>query len=414
MSPAKGNDPDHNVVNEPPRLFAEAVDLASRALGGSVIAASDELFAEKEHVIKPEPAESWSHLKGNRGVVYDGWETRRRRKELGHDWIIVRLGLPGVIRGVTVDTAFFRGNYPDMISVEACALEEYAWIDDVTDPGIAWIELVPPSRCHGDCENSYEVNAEWRFTHVRLNIYPDGGVARFRVYGEAVPDPRYFEDISLDLAAIENGGLVTGQSDKFYRSAENLNATEKGWETRRRRTGGNDWFTVRLAGAGVVRQIWVDTTGFIGNAPEAIAIEGHNAEAGKTDNGGVWREVMPATPIAPDTKHRFIMKEAEQVTHLRFNIFPDGGLKRINVLGFLSAEGRSDLVLRWFNRLPDQLLRKLLSNLPVRETVADLVQSLRPVSNHTGMERALKELDNRCTADEARAIRRLLLLPQGD
>jgi allantoicase len=162
-------------------------DLASRRMGGSVVDANDELFAERENLIRPEaPAYSPATF-GHRGQVYDGWETRRRR-EPGHDHAIVRLGLPGVVRGVVVDTAFFTGNYPPEVSVEGAGVEGYPSPAELRTAD--WAELVPRSPVQGDAGNQFPVTVPQRCTHVRLSIYPDGGVARLRVHGEPVPDPR--------------------------------------------------------------------------------------------------------------------------------------------------------------------------------------------------------------------------------
>lgn len=250
--------------------FTQLPDLAVRTLGGAVVAANDEFFAEKENLVKPEAPVFDPASFGHKGKVYDGWETRRRR-EPGHDWAIVRLGAPGVIRGVVVDTAFFKGNYPPECSVEACAVEGYPSPEELADAD--WVEILPKSPLRGDARNEFGIDAEQRFTHVRLNIFPDGGVARLRVHGEVVPDPRRLVGLPLDLAALEHGGRVVDCSNMFYSSPSNLILPDRartmgeGWETARRRGGGNDYVTVQLAAPGHVRQVELDTSYFKGNAP---------------------------------------------------------------------------------------------------------------------------------------------------
>src|SRR5215467_9157057 len=249
-------------------------DLASRRLGGSVIAASDELFAEKENLIKPEAPVFAAGAFGNRGKIYDGWETARRR-EGGHDHAVVRLGVPGIVHGVVVDTSYFRGNYPPQISVEAVGAEGYPSPGELA--GLDWQTLVPPSAAQGHTANAYQVADRRRWTHVRLSIYPDGGVARFRVHGTALPDPRFLTG-TVDLAAMEHGGRVTGCSDAFYASASNLILpgraanTGEGWENARRRGPGHDHVTVALAAAGTLRYVEIDTSRFIGNAPGQVRL----------------------------------------------------------------------------------------------------------------------------------------------
>ena len=120
--------------------FTTLPDLAVRGLGGSVMAANDELFAERENLVKPEAPSYQTYTFGHKGQVYDGWETRRRR-EPGHDWAIVRLGLGGVVRGVVVDTADFTGNYPPEVSVEGASVEGYPTPDELE--GAGWLPLVP-------------------------------------------------------------------------------------------------------------------------------------------------------------------------------------------------------------------------------------------------------------------------------
>src|SRR4051794_35929894 len=159
--------------------FTDLPDLAARTLGGTVMAASDESFEEKENLINPWAPDFTPHSFGPMGQEYDGWETRRRRTP-GHDWAVVRLGRPGIIRGVVVDTAWFKGNYPPYASVEACAVDGYPEAGELT----GWTEIVPKSPLEGDMAHAFAVAAERRWTHVRLNIFPDGGVARLRVHGE--------------------------------------------------------------------------------------------------------------------------------------------------------------------------------------------------------------------------------------
>jgi allantoicase len=331
--------------------FTSLPDLASRRLGGSVVSASDELFAEKENLIKPEPAAFAADSFGNKGKVYDGWETRRRR-EVGHDHAIVRLGCPGLIRGVVVDTAHFRGNYPPEVSVEAVCADGYPSPAELAD--LRWHTLVAKSAASGDALNSYPVTDRRRWTHVRLSIYPDGGVARFRVHGEVVPDPAFLTG-TVDLAAMAHGGMVTECSDAFYSSPANLimpglgRVMSDGWENARRRGPGNDYVIVRLAAASRLRHVEIDTSYFVGNAPGWIALSGFSS-AGE-DNLD-WHPLLERTRVQPDTVHRFLIDEPGEITHLRLDVIPDGGLARFRAYGEITEGALAALVQLWQETRP--------------------------------------------------------------
>jgi allantoicase len=336
--------------------FTTYPDLASRDLAGSVISANDELFAPRQNLIMPKPAVHAVDEFGHTGKVYDGWETRRRR-EPGHDWAIVRLGVPGIVHGVVVDTAFFKGNYPPFISVEATSVEGYP--DPAVFDQLVWTTLVQRSPCRGDTENHYEVTSDRRWTHVRLSIHPDGGVARFRVHGEVVLDPRYLTT-TVDLLALENGGRLLRTSDAFYSSPENLLRSSRarimgeGWENARRRGPGNDWAVFRLAARGAPTLLEVDTSYFIGNAPGQVRITVADEQQGPLDGEDLWWEVLPKVPVLVDTRHHFLVDVRRPATHLRLDVYPDGGLTRLRCHGELPAEERERLYRRFCQLLPDQ------------------------------------------------------------
>jgi allantoicase len=334
--------------------FTELTDLASRVLGGSVVSANDELFAQRENLIKPEPATFSVSDFGHKGKVYDGWETRRRR-EPGFDWAVVRLGAAGIVHGVVVDTAWFKGNYPPEISVEATSVEGYPSVPELLDA--EWVTLVERSPCLGDSENAYAVDDRGRWTHVRLCIYPDGGVARFRVHGEVLPDPRFLGG-TIDLVAAENGGRLLETSDAFYSSPANLivpgraRSMGEGWENARRRGGGNDFALFRLAAKGAVRDVEVDTSYFVGNAPGEVRLSAADETAGPVDDPAGWWDLVPRTRVQPDTRHRFLIGGSRPATHVRLDVYPDGGLTRLRRNGEVDADALADLRRRFLAALP--------------------------------------------------------------
>ena len=263
---------------QPMTEFEDLPDLAAERLGGRVLAANDEFFAEKENLRKAEAAIWIADKYTEQGKWMDGWETRRRRTP-GFDWAVARLGLPGILRGAIVDTAFFTGNYPESCSLEACGLDHELTAEELANPGGPWTEILPPTPLAGGSANRFTLATTHRATHVRLNIFPDGGVARLRLFGEPMPRwpslPR-----SFDLAELGAGAFVAAWSDRYFGPPHKLGLPDAprgmhdGWETRRRRGPGHDWVILRLACEGVVDEITVDTAFFKGNAPGSCTVEG--------------------------------------------------------------------------------------------------------------------------------------------
>jgi allantoicase len=329
-------------------------DLAVRSLGGAVVWANDELFAGRENLINPGPAVFTPRTFGTKGQVYDGWETRRRRDRTpdSRDEAIVRLGAAGVVRAVVVDTSHFTGNFPSEAAVEAVALDGHPSVDELR--AATWTTLVERSQLKGDTANLFAVDSPRRWTHVRLGIYPDGGVARLRVHGEVVVDPALVEALgTVDLAALELGGRVTGCSNLFYGSPDRLIAPGlarsmgEGWETARRRDDGNDWVEVRLAARGSVRVVELDTTWFLGNAPGSAALSAYDGQGDPTE-GAAWTTLLDRTPLQPDTRHRFVLPSASApATHVRLDVYPDGGMARLRLWGRPTDDGLAALRSRW-------------------------------------------------------------------
>jgi len=354
-------------------------DLASRWLGGSVVAASDESFGDKENLLNPADPAFEPGRYGNRGEIVDGWETRRRRAH-GHDWALIRLGAPGIVSSVIVDTSFFTGNFPEQCAVEACGIEGYPSPEELDAPTADWTAIVPRSGLRGDTRNVFEVSDPRRFTHVRLSAFPDGGVARLRVLGHAVPDPRGLEQLTIDLASQEHGGLVVASSDDFYTAAQTLNRPDRartmgeGWETRRRRDGGHDFVIFQLAFAGRVRRLIVDTAHFKYNASAAIAAYGCDAIPPPATGSPRWNEILGRTRLQPDTGHVFDVDCERPMGAVRLDAFPDGGLSRVRVIGTIDPGARRGAGYRWFNSLPaSQALDCLTSAGVPREAASDLV-----------------------------------------
>ncbi|GAA3293554.1 allantoicase [Streptomyces cinereospinus] len=354
-SPYGGGDPyaDYRTAHFP---FTQYANLADRRLGAGVVAANDEFFAPRENLLVPERAEFAPEHFGHKGKIMDGWETRRRRGASAahpwpaaedHDWALVRLGAPGVIRGIVVDTAHFRGNYPQSVSVEGACLPGSPSPGELLAADVTWTPLVPRTPVGGHAANGFAVPAERRFTHLRVNQHPDGGIARLRVYGEVVPDPEWLAALgTFDVVALENGGRVEDASDRFYSPATHTiqpgrsHRMDDGWETRRRRDRGNDWIRYRLVERSEIRAIEIDTAYLKGNSA------GWASVSVRDGGGGEWTEVLPRTRLQPDTDHRFVLPAPATGTHARVDIFPDGGISRLRLFGSLTGEGAARLTAR--------------------------------------------------------------------
>lgn len=328
--------------------FSELVNLADARAGSVVVIANDEFFAEKENLIKSEAPVFLEGRYTDRGKWMDGWETRRRR-DPGYDWCIVRLGLPGLVRGIIVDTSHFKGNYPEHCSLDGTSIDGSPAPAVLGAKSAGWFELLRKSALAGNTANRFTIAEDRRVTHVRLNIFPDGGVARLRVYGTVLPDWQRLKGRGgIDLAAIEHGGRVIASSDMFFGSPDNLimpgdaRHMGEGWETRRRRGPGHDWAIVRLGAGGEIDRVEVDTSHFKGNAPESCSVEGCFVSSGEPSGFGpssaAWQDLLTRTPLQPHTRHVFDreLQPIGRVTHLRLNIFPDGGVSRFRAFGRLT------------------------------------------------------------------------------
>ena len=318
--------------------FTSWISLEQPRLGTRVVAASDEFFGAKERLIDP-MAPVWEEGRyDDHGKWMDGWESRRRRAP-GHDWCIVRLGVPGRLRGVDIDTAHFTGNFPPEASIDACISD-----DDIPEDG--WEEILPKVSLAGDSHHYHKIADERVFTHVRLNAYPDGGVARLRLYGQVRPVFEYEEDV-VDLFALRHGGRAIAASDEHFGSMHNLNLPGHalnmgdGWETARRRGPGNDWVIVALGHAGTVSRVEIDTEHFKGNYPDRASVEAALFEDDEpvTLDSPRWQTLLPEVRLSMDQQHYFDaeLNDIGPVSHARLSIYPDGGVSRFRLFGTIAG-----------------------------------------------------------------------------
>ncbi len=317
--------------------FHAWIRLDQPRLGTRVTYATDEFFGARERLIDPGEPVFIADRYDDHGKWMDGWESRRRRTP-GHDHCIVRLGHPGVIHGVDIDTSFFTGNFPPHASIDACVSDE-----DV--PAGEWQEVLPKTGLSGDSHHVLPIESDAVWTHLRLNIYPDGGVARLRIYGEIRPDFSVADGL-IDLVALEHGGRALACSDEHYGSMHNLVVAGRGanmgdgWETARRRGPGNDWVILALGHAGIIESAEVDTAHFKGNYPDRVSLEAASfeAHAQATHASDAWQTLLPASKLEMDRQHTFDqeLRDIGTVTHVRMSIYPDGGISRLRLYGRLA------------------------------------------------------------------------------
>jgi allantoicase len=320
--------------------FEKYLNLADARLGTQVIHVTDDWFAEANRMLQPHEPQWKEGIYDDNGKWMDGWESRRKRFE-GYDHAVIRLGVPGSIKGVDIDTRYFTGNYPPSASLEACFSPD----SDPTET-TQWTEVLPAVELQGNAHHFHALDDERPWTHLRLNIYPDGGVARLRVYGIPYRDWSTQDTHEIiDLAAALNGGRAIACNDEHYGRMSNIlnpgraESMADGWETARRRTPGNDWVIVALGQPGEIERVVVDTLYFKGNYPDSCSIQAAYVQGG-TDSqietqSLYWRQLLPSQKLHMHQEHEFSeqLVSLGPVTHVRLNIFPDGGVSRLRLFG---------------------------------------------------------------------------------
>lgn len=326
-----------------PEFARNGVNLASAGLGAKVGPVTDEFFAKATRMLADAPPRFDPDAYDDHGKYMDGWESIRRRNG-GHDHAVVKLAVPGIIRGFDVDTSFFTGNFPPACSIEACNVKA-----DPSD-ATAWTTILAVNPLTASAHHYFPCTSENVWSHVRLHIYPDGGIARLRVYGEPLLDRATFGDQTIDLASALNGGRVIAYSDAHYGAFQRMLSPGRGinmgdgWETRRRRTPGNDWMIIALGAPGIIETVELDTGHYKGNYPDKFSIQAANLDAGfqNLDAAVVtasmfWDELLTPQKLGPDAIHTFPdVNDLGPLTHVRVNIFPDGGISRLRLFGKLA------------------------------------------------------------------------------
>ena len=327
--------------NQTPTL----VNLASPKMGTKIISVSDEFFGEATRMLDDKEAVFIEDKYDSHGKWMDGWESKRRR-DGGNDWAIIKLGSPGVISQVEVDTSFFTGNFPPFFSIEGTYSQETPTNEN------EWVSLITKSSLIGDQKNNFNIETNVIINYVRLQIFPDGGVARLRLFGEVKYDWSKFNNNELiELSSLNLGGSIIAYNNAHYGDVSALLSEGRGktmgdgWETRRRRGPGNDWIIIKLAKKSIVKNIEIDTAHFKGNFPDQASIQAtSNSEKINVENiienSEKWDFILNKTKLKADSVHKFSLdlNSQKEATHIRLNIYPDGGVSRLRILGIRSND----------------------------------------------------------------------------
>jgi len=321
-------------------LRRQYVNLAQPRLGSEVTYATDDFFADKARLIDPAEPQFIPGKYDENGKWMDGWESRRKRTG-GHDWCVVRLGVPGLVAGFEIDTRHFTGNYPPGAEIEVCRSDE-----KVPDDEAGWTKVTRRLALKGDDRAYVAIEHVEPVTHVRLHIFPDGGVARLRVWGRVAKDWSTVDaDERVDLLAMENGGRGIIANDEHYGCIENLTAPGRGlnmgdgWETRRRREPGHDWAVLELGAAGRIEEVVVDTVHFKGNYPDRCFLQAAASATGSPEEIAAaserWPLLLPEAKLEADKVHVFRdgLADLGAIRFIRLNIIPDGGVSRLRLIG---------------------------------------------------------------------------------
>ena len=380
------------------KAFHGLVDLASASWGGEALLTSDDFFASAQSMLEPSPAVFIPGKYTEHGKWMDGWESRRKRGA-GHDYCLVKLGVSGSVLAFDIDTAHFNGNQPAFASVEGVLAPSEMLPAQILE--LPFQELLPQCPLRPAAQNLFVARRSGVVSHLRLNIFPDGGVARFRAYGKVAASWRTPElddetraHVALglfDLAALENGALALACSDAHFGDMNQLLLPGRapnmgsGWETRRRRGPGHDWIIVQLGARGMPRVVEVDTKHFKGNFPERCALEGVDAAGARPSDlvlSDAWRPLLLETRLQADARHFYATELSQKfpVTHVRLRIFPDGGVSRLRIWGERTAETArpSSEAVERLNSLSEDAARQTLASCCGASRWVDAMLAARP------------------------------------
>ena len=319
--------------------FKNTVNLAETKFGSKIIYKTDEFFGAANRILSSSKPVFKEGVYDKHGKWMDGWETRRKRKK-GHDFLVIKLGRPGKIFNVDIDTSYFSGNQPSQASLEACLSN--------TNPikKKIWKTILNKKKLGPNRNHNFKINNSSTFNYIRLNIFPDGGVARIRLNGIVDLEKINLNGKNVNLSSILNGSTIVGCNNEHFGKAENVLSPGvgvnmgDGWETRRSRGKNFDWIVIKFGKPGIINRLEIDTHHFKGNYPESLTVQSalitNKINSNKIlKNSKNWKIFLEKAKLKPHKKHLFKsnLNKKNKVNCLKINIFPDGGISRIRAFG---------------------------------------------------------------------------------
>ena len=315
------------------------IDLAQPRLGSKVIYKTDDFFASAQRILNPSIPVFKEGLFDKNGKWMDGWESRRKRIK-GYDYLIIKLGRPGKIKKIDVDTSHFNGNQPSMFSIDA------AFSKSNNFKKFNWKTLLSKKKAKANSHHEFNIKSKSTISHIRLNIFPDGGVARLRVFGSIDKEKIKFKNKKINLASLNDGATIIACNNEHFGKAENILATGKaknmgdGWETRRRRNKGYDWLILNSINGSQISDIEISTHHFKGNFPSHCSLQAAYIPKIKSIRSIIkksvkWKFLLNKVKLNANKTHKFknkLMKN-NKINLIKLNIFPDGGISRIKIFG---------------------------------------------------------------------------------
>jgi len=317
------------------------IDLAQPRLGSKILYKTDDFFGPVERILSSTKPIWKEGIYDKNGKWMDGWETRRKRSP-GNDYLILYLGRPGKLNIINIDTSYFNGNHPKYASVEGCSNNKKNLGKNVT-----WKTILKKSRIKPNTENFFSIKKNETFTHIKLNIFPDGGVARLRLFGKISLNKSSFKNNKIELSSILNGTSIVAVNNEHFGKAENILAPGRainmgdGWETRRRRDQGNDWVIFKFGIPGKIQKIIIDTLHFKGNYPDYFILQGKYINENKiisknelVKKSNNWDNIVKKTKLYENKMHIIENILSKKIYNfIKLSIFPDGGISRVNIFG---------------------------------------------------------------------------------